>query len=270
MIQIIRKSTQNQPDQWENNWNHWESYEIYIQGKNIRKNPGKISIEEKGNQIYQQNKGEDRNQTPACLFKVLPAQGYMGRDADCQGEVDPEIERNKVFCRENASKKVSSKGEDFCQHILVRPGRFEGKVVGNLGKGVWQEKVHSENKGCGPAEDRAHAYEKVSYILVKAFWIPAMVNVSKDSVFCFTVEEFEPVNFVPENVAHQQVPELMDGSAYPGCGQNSFPAKGSLDVEVGTILKKAEYYACKNKRACNIESFEQAYPENREEYVIHF
>ncbi|MFI5382700.1 MAG: hypothetical protein ACHQXK_00500 [Methanosarcina thermophila] len=75
---------------------------------------------------------------------------------------------------------------------------------------------------------------------------------------------------MPENVAHQQVSEFMDGGAYPGCNQNSFPAKGSLDVEVGTILNKTDYYACKNKIACKVESLEHAYPKNREEYVIHF
>ena len=61
------------------------------------KKPGKIGIEDKGNYIYQQNKSEYRYQTPACSFKVFPAQGYMGRDADCQGKINPEIELKLRF-----------------------------------------------------------------------------------------------------------------------------------------------------------------------------
>lgn len=155
-------------------------------------------------------------------------------------------------------KETCGKGEDFCQNILVRLGRLKGKIVGNPCKGIRKQQVHSNNKSSRTAEDRAHAYEKVSYILVEAFWVPAVVDISKGSVFFLAGKQLEFGYFVPEYIAHQQVAEFVNGSTYPGCNQNPFSAKSTLDVKVSSVLKKAEYYSYKNQRTCDIEGLKQA------------
>ena len=53
------------------------------------------------------------------------------------------------------------------------------KIVGNGGKRIRQEQVHPKDKGRCPAKYGTHAYEKISYVLVEAFWVPAVVNVSQ-------------------------------------------------------------------------------------------
>ena len=118
--------------------------------------------------------------------------------------------------------------------------------------------MHPEDKGCGSAEDWAHAYEKIPYVLVEAFLIPAVINVSKDSVLCFVVKELEFTYSVPEYVAHQQVTEFVDRGAYPRCNHNSFPSEDPLEIKVGSALNNAEYHANKDQGACDTESFEKA------------
>ena len=73
---------------------------------------------------------------------------------------------------------------------------------------------------------------------------------------------------MPEYVAHQQVAKFMNRSAYPGRNQNTFPAKGYLDIEVGPVFKKTKYKTDKNQRACDIEGLKQAYPKNSEYLVF--
>ena len=49
----------------------------------------------------------------------------------------------------------------------------------------------------------------------------------------------------------------MDRGAYPGCNHDSFPAKGSLDIKVGSALNNAKYHADKDQRACDAEFFDR-------------
>lgn len=182
----------------------------------------------------------------------------MGGDADCQGKIDPEIEGSHVFRRKYAGKELASQYENIYQCAGIKLAGIESKVVSKPGKRVGKQQVHPQDQGSRAAEDRAHAYEKVPNILVKAFPVPGVLDRTQDSVSGFQVDQLEILDLVPEQNTHQQVAELVDRGAYPGGQHDAFPAEHPLDVEVGPVSDNAEDQAYEDQEACDVEGFEQA------------